>query len=130
MIKRNDQSEVKRSELKYAVMDATNLSIETGTFDVVFDKSTIDCLMCAKDRPKLLTSKMLKESQRVLKTGGLYIAISFGPPDQRAYLLKQKFLSWEVEQIELPHNANMNNKMIDEEDNHFIYVCKKLPGAD
>jgi ubiquinone/menaquinone biosynthesis C-methylase UbiE len=69
-------------------MDATNLSIKTGTYDVVFDKSTIDCLMCALDRPKILTSKMLKESQRVLKTGGIYMAVSFGPPTQRAYLLK------------------------------------------
>ena len=82
MNKRNSEAEVKRPQLKYEVMDATDLSpIETATIDVILDKSTIDCLMCTTEKPKILVSKMLKECQRVLKTGGIYFAISFGPPE-------------------------------------------------
>ena len=43
MIARNEE---RRPELKFAVMDCTSLDYDTDYFDVIIDKSTIDCLVC------------------------------------------------------------------------------------
>jgi ubiquinone/menaquinone biosynthesis C-methylase UbiE len=71
-----------RSDMKYEVMDVCNMSYESNTFDVAIDKSTIDALLCGDDA-FLNTAKMTKEVQRVLKPNGLYIAITYGTPENR-----------------------------------------------
>ena len=43
MISRNEE---RRPELKFQVMDCTSLEYDSGYFDVIIDKSTIDCLVC------------------------------------------------------------------------------------
>ena len=68
--------------MQWDVMDATDLKYETGQFDLIVDKSTIDCLLCDYDGD-LNVAMMLRECQRTLKEGGFYVLISFGKPDQR-----------------------------------------------
>jgi ubiquinone/menaquinone biosynthesis C-methylase UbiE len=78
-----DQMQQRRPELKYQVLDATDMRcFQTGQFDFALDKSTIDALCCS-DHAHLDISKILKEVQRVLKPGGLYIIVSFGVPVER-----------------------------------------------
>lgn len=43
---------------------------------------TLDAILCGK-RSFMNAAVMLKEVQRVLKTGGIYIAISYGNPQSR-----------------------------------------------
>ena len=56
------------------------------SYDIVIEKSTLDAILCG-DKSFLNAAKMLKEVQRVLKTGGLYIIISYGSPDNRLFHL-------------------------------------------
>ena len=60
-------------------MDITDLSqLESNTFDMAIDKSTIDALLCGDDA-FLKVAQMLKETQRVLKSEtGVYFAVSYG----------------------------------------------------
>jgi len=88
MKKRNKE---KRPEMQWDVMDATDLKYETGQFDLIVDKSTIDCLLCGYDGD-LNVAMMLKECQRTLKEGGFYVLISFGKPDQRQIHFDRKFM--------------------------------------
>ena len=65
-------------------MDIRDMNYESGFFDIVIDKSTIDALLCGEDA-FLNTAKMLKECQRVLKVGGSYMGVSYGYPENRCF---------------------------------------------
>ena len=72
-----------RPEMKYDVMDVCDMKSYTDEkFDLVFDKSTMDALVCGTDSDTSI-SKMLKEVRRVLKIGGYYVSITFDSPDHR-----------------------------------------------
>ena len=63
-------------------MDCRDLPYEDKKFDVIIDKSTMDALLCG-DQSFLNVAIMTKEVQRVLKTGGIYLIISYGQPENR-----------------------------------------------
>ena len=44
---------------------------------------------------------MLKECQRVLKTGGFYIAISYAQPRAREYHFVRKHLNFRLKTVEI-----------------------------
>ena len=79
---------------------------------------------------------MLKEIQRVLKTGGVYIAISYGNPSSRfihlVFFSKQKrsHLNFDVDCLVLKTNKLMESHDLDLKDSeHFCYICVKKNGA-
>lgn len=75
-------------------MDITDMSeFEPNSFDIAIDKSTIDALLCGDDA-YLKVAQMLRETQRVLKPGGHYFAISYGTPDTRAHHFESPHLSF------------------------------------
>ena len=64
--------------MQFLVMDITDMSaLESNSFDLAIDKSTMDALLCGDDA-SFKVAALLKESQRVLKVGGVYFAISYG----------------------------------------------------
>jgi len=63
-------------------MDVRDLKYKDETFDLAIDKSTIDALLCG-DHSFLNVAIMTKEIQRVLKSGGIYLIISYGQPENR-----------------------------------------------
>ena len=85
----------KRKRMVYEVMDCCDLKYPDNFFDIIIDKSTIDAILCG-DNAYLNTALMLKESQRVLREGGHYLAISYGKPETRSYHFTRKFLSWSL----------------------------------
>ena len=64
-----------RPLMTWTEMDATDLAYDDETFDVAFDKSTMDCLFCC-DSSNTIIAEMMRESWRVLKPGGLFISLS------------------------------------------------------
>lgn len=84
----NQMSERNQSRrlMSWDIMDATAMSYSDESFDVVIDKSTLDAVLCGNDF-MLMAAKMLMEVQRVLRTGGIYIAISYGKPRDREFHL-------------------------------------------
>mgnify|MGYP000426600450 CR=1 FL=1 len=80
--------------MKWDVMDIRDMNLYYDeSFDIVLDKGTIDAILCGKD-PHLNNAMMLSECQRILKTGGAYVAISFGLPQNREFHFKQDHLSF------------------------------------
>ena len=76
MVSRNKKT---RPNLRWQTMDARDMGyFENHKFDVIIDKSTLDTLLCGNSA-YLNVGIMLKECQRVLKTGGVYIVISYSP---------------------------------------------------
>jgi ubiquinone/menaquinone biosynthesis C-methylase UbiE len=64
-----------RPEMTWQVMDVQKLEFDDETFDVAFDKSTMDCLFCC-DGSNEIIAEMMREAWRVLKPGGLFISLS------------------------------------------------------
>jgi len=96
-------------------MDVRDLKFKSNTFDVIIDKSTLDTIFCY-DKCELSLFLMLKEAQRVLKTGGLYIIISHSAPENRLnyfviiidYIKNQPFLGFEINYCILNKEFEMN----------------------
>ena len=84
-----------RPLMTYIQMDALDLEYEDDSFDVVFDKSTLDAILCGK-LSFLNSAMMLKEVQRVLKVEGLFISVSYGPPESRILHLEREHLSFSL----------------------------------
>lgn len=78
-----------RPEMTWEIGDALDMSYEDEYFDVVVDKSrclnntgTLDAILCGENS-FFNAAKLTKEVQRVLKTGGIYLIISYGHPRTR-----------------------------------------------
>ena len=106
--------------MEYHLMDVTDMTYPDNSFDLVFDKSTIDALLCS-DTPYISTAKMLSEIERVLKDDGIYIAVSYGSPHTRTSHLTREHISFEIEIKELEKNVE-GGKVI-----HYVYICRKKP---
>lgn len=104
MKKRNQKI---RPEMKWEVMDVRDLNYENEFFDLIVDKSTIDALLCG-NFAYLNVAQMLNECQRVLKTGGYYMAISYGIPENRDFHFKRGHLGFELKtyKIEKKHQQS------------------------
>jgi ubiquinone/menaquinone biosynthesis C-methylase UbiE len=77
------------------VMDVRDIKYSDSMFDLAVDKSTIDALLCG-EKSFLNIAKMLKEVQRVLKDGGIYMAISYGKPENRVFHFEKEHLSFDI----------------------------------
>ena len=130
----------KVSDMQWEVMDARDIKYSNSFFDLVIDKATMDSVLCG-DNPIFNVALALKEVQRVLKTGGIYLLISYGEPDSRMPHLLREHLSFEINvqclkktfYIANPQDSEEHvgeNSMLLQEKIHYVYVCKKKAGAD
>lgn len=107
----------RRPKMKYCTCDATDMSaFRDGSFDIIFDKSTMDALGCA-GRAK--TSRCSREVHRVLSDSGVYLCVSFGEPSDMTKVIQDTGdvgRRWKIE-------AHMGL----EESDVFFYVCRKEP---
>jgi hypothetical protein len=57
-------------------MNVRDIKNKDSMFDLVFDKSTIDALLCG-EKSFVNVALIMKEVQRILKVGGIYMKISY-----------------------------------------------------
>ncbi|TVU05069.1 hypothetical protein EJB05_48219 [Eragrostis curvula] len=134
-----------KPQLKYMKMDVKNMSdFQSGSFDAVIDKGTLDSLMCGQNSQENAT-KMLEEVNRILTENGVYILITYGDPSYRLHILKD-MQYWTVKlhvidrwekssnqnkwELTKPLPLNDDSTSIIEllgpkPDVHYIYVCVK-----
>lgn len=111
-----------RKSLEFVCMDCTDLSFGEGSFDIVFDKATLDCILCGEGACER-AEKMLEGICRVLKNQGVYICMSYGKPEMRMQYFKSDQLNWDVEFRELPKPKLMEGQA--DGDVHYCYICRK-----
>ncbi|GAB4859031.1 hypothetical protein Ancab_010499 [Ancistrocladus abbreviatus] len=136
-----------RPQLKYIKMDVRDMStFQTGSFDAVIDKGTLDSLLCGNNSQQD-AAMMLEEVGRVLKEQGIYMLITYGAPASRLPLLRNSFM-WKIELhvIDKAVSSGGSGQMkweltdavpLDEDGSsveavlgknpevHYIYVCTK-----
>ena len=103
-----------KPEMSWEVMDARDLKYPSNYFDLVIDKGTFDSIMCG-DKSSLEAALLTKEVQRVLKTGGVYLLISYGDSEMRMPHLNREHLSFLTNCQVLRKNFQVNLK--DDEEN-------------
>lgn len=96
------------------------MSYPDNTFDLVIDKSTIDTLMCSEN-PILNVAKMVEESYRVLKPGGIYFAVSFAEPFRRLEHLTRGNIKFEIETKTVKRKNVEGGELM-----HYLYICRKM----
>ena len=109
--------------LHFDVMDVCEMAYKDETFDLIVDKSTIDALLCG-DHSFSIVAKMLKEISRVLKTGGYYLIISYGQPENRMIHLERDHLAFDIQIYTIKRQEEGEQEKV-----HYVYICKKLPEA-
>jgi EEF1A lysine methyltransferase 4 len=111
-------------QLEFLPADMTNLDgVPDKAFDLILDKALLDSMLCG-DESFEQALLMLAESYRVLKSGGMYVAISYGIPSSRVALLEEG-LSWKVEVIKIPKPAVEEFIGVETDICHYMYICRK-----
>lgn len=110
-------------------MDVKDIRFPDNHFDLAVDKSTIDALLCG-ERSFISVAIMMKEVQRVLKEGGIYIIISYGAPQNRIFHLEREHLSFDINIFTIKKDYSVENDNHKFEKMHYVYVCRKRSGAD
>ena len=104
-----------RPEMQWHSLDCRKLSekFAENSFDFVFDKTTIDAIMCG-DRGHLNVARYLKEVKRVLKPGGLFVFESLkDDPEKRIHHLDRKFYRFkQIDVVIIPHGKTKYHTFI------------------
>lgn len=79
--------------LTWETMDCQHLDFDDNSFDVVFDKGTLDALICSNESIDIVITTFA-EVERVLSPGGLFIEVSYAPPDHREKFFKDIGKNW------------------------------------
>lgn len=99
--------------LTYSVMDVRDLRYQENSFDIVVDKSTMDCLYCGNRED---VSRLVAETYRVLTNTGCYVVLSYGDPQERLPALQEAQWSIATETVEDSEGPF---------DCHYCYICRK-----
>ena len=104
-------------------MDVRNLQFEKNYFDFIIDKSTIDAILCGESS-FINVAKMLKEVDRVLKVGGIYMIVSYGQPENRIFHLERDYLNFETTTytIKKDYHIEVDNEFDDIDNEKFEKV--------
>eukprot|EP00927_Polykrikos_kofoidii_P065669 TRINITY_DN61399_c0_g1_i1.p1 TRINITY_DN61399_c0_g1~~TRINITY_DN61399_c0_g1_i1.p1 ORF type:complete len:400 (+),score=77.22 TRINITY_DN61399_c0_g1_i1:75-1274(+) len=73
------QHEATMPEMQWVYMNASDLSFESASFDIVLDKGTLDAI----EQNEPLLEAAVKEVHRALRPGGLVLSITFSVPATR-----------------------------------------------
>jgi len=113
----------KYPELQFKTMDMTKMDFPEKTFDVVIEKASLDSLLVDSKSPWdynspgcLSVRRSLLEVQRVLKTEGIFVSITFSQPHFRVPLLALPELGWNIE----VKKFSTSQSLLD----YFLIVCR------
>ncbi|CAN0489990.1 unnamed protein product [Ectocarpus sp. 12 AP-2014] len=88
-------SSASRPGVKWLLMDACSLTFDDASFDMAIDKGTLDAIACSEAFDWFLP-RMARSIVRVLRSGGIWMCVSFTPPEIALPLLEE-CKEWEVE---------------------------------
>jgi ubiquinone/menaquinone biosynthesis C-methylase UbiE len=116
-------------KMQFKVADVLDMKdFQSGTFNTILDKGTLDCILCG-DNSVPLAAKMMSEMYRVLAPGGHYMVITYGDAEfRKKYLETQNWASLTVDKLAKPSALVATNINADENDVknfHYVYTMAK-----
>jgi SAM-dependent methyltransferase len=107
--------------------NASHLPFAPASFDAAVDKGTIDAILCSPDGLDGQARGLLAEVGRVVRSGGLFVSVSYAEPSERSGLLLQCLGSdWEVTTHRLPRVTR--NDFTGRRFN-YVYMCHASQGG-
>jgi len=124
----------KGPNFKYIAMDVRAMEFDTGAFDCVIDKGTLDSILCG-DSSTTNAAKMIGEIHRVLNANGVYFIVSYGTPEHRSIYLEKPEYDWKISthQVHKPTistSISLTGEDKDSPNVHYVYVCQKGAGGN
>ena len=106
-------------------MDCRILKFKNESFDIVFDKGTLDAVVLGSNQEENVYITM-REVWRVLKFGGYFIIITSAEPKNSLDLYKGSGMSWIYFDPIVVDNKNANDKNFYQKQ-FYIYIFQKIP---
>jgi ubiquinone/menaquinone biosynthesis C-methylase UbiE len=129
-------------------MDATKLEFNDSSFDLIFDKGTLDSILVHNSHFSTMFSvssllnklnhqcgenaeeqcdQTLRGISRCLRPNCAFVCVSFGSPENRLNYLENAAYGWTVAApVLLPKPQLIKVESKDDDDSqHFVYVCTK-----
>ncbi len=126
-------------EMKFILMDCTDMTFEKSVFDVIIDKGTLDSVLCSEGASDN-AHRTLKGVHQALQPNGVYFCLSYGVPSHRMHYLKSSEYPWGIslEKIQKPMIENLpndhNQPGSPKNDHgftfHYLYICDKSVKED
>mmetsp|Transcript_47641 Transcript_47641/g.137092 ORF Transcript_47641/g.137092 Transcript_47641/m.137092 type:complete len:378 (+) Transcript_47641:60-1193(+) len=107
----------KTPKMRWVYMNASALTFEDQTFDVIIDKGTLDAIEA--NRPLLLAA--VSETHRALRPGGLLLSITFNNRDNRVekQLREAAWAECQTHSFERPSTTKVGGS------EYYLHVCEK-----
>lgn len=104
-------------------MDCRALKFKNETFDIVFDKGTLDAIVLGSNQEENVYIAM-REIWRVLKVGGYFIIITFESPEMSLDLYKGSGMTWQYfDPIIIDDEEHIKKNIFPH--HYYTYVFKK-----
>merc|ERR1712087_67659 len=101
--------------MQWIYMNASAMTFDAASFDVVLDKGTLD----AMEQNKALVFGAISEANRILRPGGLFISVTFNNAAIRVEGQLQKEVSWSA-----CHTHPIDKLTIEgKETKFFVHAC-------
>lgn len=122
VIDQNKQRHSNIKNLEFVVGDVLSMNelFDDNSFDFIFDKGTMDCLMSSFPTSKKVPA-MIAEIFRILKPNGVFIEVSYGTPKTRLPFIKDLQYQWIISEPKKIENLN------EEGHYHYVYIAQKNP---
>ena len=118
-IKSSKKRNAELEGITWKVMDIRKMtSFENGEYNAIVDKGTLDCLFYASESDVFTA---LSEISRVLRKRGVYICISYAPPEAR-----KKFLDRPADLLLELERVLELKKPLPSSEPHYVYVLRKI----
>lgn len=95
-----------------------------ASFDLVYEKATIDALLCHDDRHAVLILFLLKEVHRVMKENAIYLCVSMHPPPQMLCFLRLPCFGWRVRVVDILDESTAA-RPDGRRNYHYCYICSR-----
>ncbi len=79
--------------MSFELMDASEMRYQEESMDLIFDKATLDGMMCGQNY-LIMSGKVINEVFRILKVGGIYVVISYS--EDRKYLFERECVNFNI----------------------------------
>jgi ubiquinone/menaquinone biosynthesis C-methylase UbiE len=100
-------------------MDVRHMTFADASFDIIFDKGTIDSIVCGP-HPFDMVERTLREVERVLAPAGLFIVVSLARPAMRSAMFKAPQLPWHRHKTLYLPDPNQQGAF------HYVYIFQKM----
>ncbi|KAL7102167.1 hypothetical protein ACP275_08G102300 [Erythranthe tilingii] len=132
MMKRNIRV---RPEMKWRVMDITNISFPSGIFDAIVDKGGLDILMDSEHGPRSGPLSYISKVKRLLKAGGRYICLTLAEPLVLDLLFSKFRFGWKINLYTIsdeasPGTTTQQTFMLVAEKSYLTVVSRIVPFMD